>query len=289
MATVTDFFLGARPKTLTAAIAPVSIGSALAIAEDNYSWDLIIGCLIVAVALQIGVNYANDYSDGIKGTDSDRVGPMRLVGSGRATPKSVLVAMVIAFLVASSAGIYVSLKSSPYLILVGIACVVLAYLYTGTKYAYGYVGLGELVVLLCFGFVATIGTYFVNTQEVSFLIIVASLIPGFYSVAILLANNIRDIETDKVSNKKTLAVRIGKKNAVGIFTLVVMLIPIVVAVIGVTYPMVFIALFFAASSVLLVSKIHKAQSPKDFISILIMTSMLNLIVSITVSVLVVLS
>ena len=157
------WILGARPRTLAAAIAPVLV--AIALVGKDFDWLRAVLALTVAVWLQIGVNFANDYSDGVKGTDADRVGPIRLVASGLATAKSVKFAALISFVVASVAGTWLALLTSPLLILVGIFSIAAAWGYTGGKNPYGYRGLGELSVFLFFGVIATMGTYYAQTEE----------------------------------------------------------------------------------------------------------------------------
>lgn len=297
MATIKDFYQGARPKTLSASVAPVLIGGALGFAtfeehDMNVSATFVsvfIAALIVSIALQVGVNYANDYSDGKKGTDDVRVGPMRLVGSGTASAKSVFIAMSISFAIAGLAGIYVASQSSWWMILVGAVCIALAYLYTGTKFAYGYFGFGELVVFICFGLVATAGTYFVLTNQVTLISIVASFIPGLFSVAILLANNIRDIDSDRKSNKKTLPARVGSKVATALFNFCIFFIFIAIVIIGFKYHYAWIALIVSPFIGMLNIKINAAKSPKDYIDILIKTSKLNLIAGVLVAATIIIS
>lgn len=297
MATIKDFYQGARPKTLSASVSPVFIGGALAFAayKDQKAdipavfYIALFAALVVALALQVGVNYANDYSDGKKGTDDVRVGPMRLVGSGTATPKSVFIAMCISFAIAGLAGLFVAYKSSWWLVAVGAACIALAYLYTGTKFAYGYFGFGELVVFICFGLVATVGTYYALTHEITLYSVIASFISGMFSVAILLANNIRDIETDRASNKKTLPARIGHKAAITLFKIAILLIFLSIVGIGVKYHWAFAALIISPFIGLLSIKLSEAKTPPEYIGVLVKTSKLNLITSVLVSAFVVIS
>lgn len=297
MATIKDFYQGARPKTLSAAVSPVFIGGALAFAAyKDHKVDIpvvfyiaLAAALIVALALQVGVNYANDYSDGKKGTDDVRIGPMRLVGSGTATPKSVFIAMCISFAIAGLAGLFVAYKSSWWLVAVGAACIALAYLYTGTKFAYGYFGFGELVVFICFGLVATVGTYYALTHELTLYSVIASFISGMFSVAILLANNIRDIETDRESNKKTLPARVGKNAATAMFNFCILFIFIAILLIGLKYHWALLALLVSPFIGNLNRKINAAQTPKDYIDVLIATSKLNLISGALVAVTLVIS
>jgi 1,4-dihydroxy-2-naphthoate octaprenyltransferase len=309
MATLKDFYLGARPKTLSAALVPVAIGGALAyMAEDArpkyypaavgygpsenpelYDRGITLACLIVAIALQIGVNYANDYSDGIKGTDDNRAGPMRLVGSGVANPTSVLKAMIFSFVIAGIAGIYVASQSSWWLIAVGAVCIALAWFYTGGKHPYGYYGYGEIVVFICFGLVATVGTYYANTLEITYEAVVGSFIPGFFSVAILLANNIRDIPTDKMSHKKTLATRIGRKRAEILFNACVAMIALSIIALGVSIPLVLVGLIPLVIMIPVMRTLRIATRPPEYISVLVRTSKANLLVGMTVALFIVVS
>ena len=205
------WILGARPRTLAAAIAPVLV--AIALVGKDFDWLRAVLALTVAVWLQIGVNFANDYSDGVKGTDADRVGPIRLVASGLATAKSVKFAALISFVVASVAGTWLALLTSPLLILVGIFSIAAAWGYTGGKNPYGYRGLGELSVFLFFGVIATMGTYYAQTEELTLLSFIVSIPMGALSCAILAINNIRDRPKDQLVGKQTVAVRIGDRRA----------------------------------------------------------------------------
>ena len=207
MTTREQWIAGARPKTLPAAIAPVLVGTAFAGYNATVLHTLL--ALIVALALQVGVNYANDYSDGIKGTDADRIGPMRLVGSGAATPGSVKKAAFISFAIAAIAGLILASRTSWLLIILGAICILAAWTYTGGPKPYGYQALGEVSVFIFFGVVATVGTYYVQTESVSREVLLASFAMGALACAILVLNNLRDLENDKNADKKTLAVVMG--------------------------------------------------------------------------------
>jgi 1,4-dihydroxy-2-naphthoate octaprenyltransferase len=207
MTTREQWIAGARPKTLPAAIAPVLVGTAFAGYNASILHTLL--ALIVALALQVGVNYANDYSDGIKGTDANRVGPMRLVGSGAATPDSVKNAAFISFAIAAIAGLILASRTSWLLVLLGAICILAAWTYTGGPKPYGYQALGEVSVFIFFGVVATVGTYYVQTESVSREVLLASFAMGALACAILVLNNLRDLENDKSADKKTLAVVMG--------------------------------------------------------------------------------
>ena len=207
MTTREQWIAGARPKTLPAAIAPVLVGTAFAGYNATVLHTFL--ALIVALALQVGVNYANDYSDGIKGTDADRVGPMRLVGSGAATAKDVKSAAFISFAIAAIAGLILASRTSWLLIILGAICILAAWTYTGGPKPYGYQALGEVSVFIFFGVVATVGTYYIQTESVSREVLLASFAMGALACAILVLNNLRDLENDKSADKKTLAVVMG--------------------------------------------------------------------------------
>ena len=209
MTTREQWIAGARPKTLPAAIAPVLVGTSFAGYNATFLHTLL--ALIVALSLQVGVNYANDYSDGIKGTDADRVGPMRLVGSGAATPDAVKKAAFLSFFIASLAGLILASRTSWFLVALGALCILAAWTYTGGPKPYGYQALGEVSVFIFFGVVATVGTYYVQTESVSREVLLASFAMGALACAILVLNNLRDLEKDQLSQKKTLAVVMGDK------------------------------------------------------------------------------
>ncbi len=212
VASVAQWVEGARPRTLPNAIAPVIAGTGAAAWLDGAVWWKALLALIVAVAMIIGVNYANDYSDGIRGTDDVRAGPLRLVGSRLATPRSVLTAAIVSFGVSAAAGIALALVSAPWLIAVGAVCIAGAWLYTGGSKPYGYLGLGEVAVFVFFGLVAVLGTQFTQAGSVDLVGLALAAGTGSLSSAVLVANNLRDIPTDKEAGKITLAVRLGDSN-----------------------------------------------------------------------------
>lgn len=207
MTSLKHWVAGARPKTLPAAIAPVLVATAFAGAQAKFVEFAL--SLVVALALQVGVNYANDYSDGVRGTDRDRVGPIRLVGSGLATAQAVKQAALISFSFAAVAGTTLAFRTQWWLILIGAIAIIAAWTYTGGPKPYGYLALGEVSVFLFFGIVATIGTYFVQVGQIDLKITLASIAMGALANSILMANNLRDLETDSVAKKQTLAVRMG--------------------------------------------------------------------------------
>jgi 1,4-dihydroxy-2-naphthoate octaprenyltransferase len=212
---------GARPKTLGAAIAPVIVGTAFA-GYDAEPTNFILA-LLVALALQIGVNYANDYSDGVRGTDDDRVGPIRLVGSGLAKPEAVKRAAFLSFFVAAFAGLILSARTEWYLLIIGALAIIAAWTYTGGPKPYGYQAFGEISVFLFFGLVATLGTYFVQVGSISWPVILAAISMGLLATAILNVNNLRDLERDDKSGKRTLAVRLGAARTRTLYRLTIFL------------------------------------------------------------------
>jgi 1,4-dihydroxy-2-naphthoate octaprenyltransferase len=194
---------------LPAAVVPVLIGSGVALGYDRFSWWRALLALVVALALQVGVNYANDYSDGVRGSDERRVGPVRLVAAGLAPPRQVLFAALACFFVAGVTGLVLAAMTSWWLLAVGAACIAAAWFYTGGPRPYGYNGLGEVFVFLCFGVVAVAGTAFVQMKSFSWLGLAASVPAGLLACALLMVNNLRDIRTDTVAGKRTLAVLLG--------------------------------------------------------------------------------
>ncbi len=226
---VRTWWLGARPRTLPAALVPVLVGTAAAHPGHPGAWTLpggtpgvprvdpwvcALGALVVALAIQVGTNYANDYADGIRGTDDTRVGPTRLVASGVASPRAVRSAALVSFGVAAVTGLGLAWATSWWILPVGAACILAGWLYTGGPRPYGYAGFGELFVFVFFGLVATVGTFYVQTVRLDVPVVwFAAALIGLLATALLLANNLRDIETDREAGKRTLAVRIGRRDA----------------------------------------------------------------------------
>ncbi len=209
VASFAQWIEGARPRTLPNAVAPVIAGTGAAAWLGHAVWWKALLALVVALALIVGVNYANDYSDGIRGTDDVRSGPLRLVGSKVASPRAVLAAAVASLLLGAGAGLALALVSQPWLIAVGAACIAGAWLYTGGSKPYGYRGLGEVAVFVFFGLVAVLGTQYTQALRVDWVGLAMAVAMGSLSSAVLVANNLRDIPTDTDSGKITLAVRLG--------------------------------------------------------------------------------
>jgi 1,4-dihydroxy-2-naphthoate polyprenyltransferase len=204
-----EWLAGTRPRTLPAAVVPVLIGSGVAAGYDRFSWWRAVLALVVALALQVGVNYANDYSDGVRGSDEKRVGPVRLVAAGLAPPRQVLAAAFLCFFVAGAAGLALAAVVSWWLIAVGAACIAAAWFYTGGPKPYGYRGFGEVFVFAFFGVVAVVGTAYVQMSRLSWLALAAAVPAGLLACALLMVNNLRDIRTDTLAGKRTLAVLLG--------------------------------------------------------------------------------
>jgi 1,4-dihydroxy-2-naphthoate octaprenyltransferase len=209
---VNRWVLGARPRTLPAAVVPVAVGTACAVGVGRAlaPWR-VAAALVVSLALQVATNYANDYSDGVRGTDRVRVGPKRLVAGGLATPSEVKRAALAAFGVAAVVGLALAVAVGWPVLLVGLACMLAAWGYTGGPRPYGYLGLGELFVFVFFGLVATAGTTYVLVERVTGLAVAAAVPVGLLATALLVVNNLRDIPTDAVAGKRTLAVRLGER------------------------------------------------------------------------------
>ncbi|TIC89264.1 1,4-dihydroxy-2-naphthoate polyprenyltransferase [Nocardioides sp. GY 10113] len=236
MATPAHWLAGARPRTLPAALAPVLAGTGLAAYADGLVWWKAVLALVVSLALQVGVNYANDYSDGIRGTDDERVGPLRLVGSGLASPGAVKRAAFASFGVAAVAGLVIAATTAWWLLALGAVCVLAAWYYTGGSKPYGYLGLGEVMVFVFFGLVAVMGTTYVQTETLAgslgWAAFAAGSGIGALACGILVANNLRDIPTDTVSGKRTLAVRLGDARTRRFYVLLVALAAVAVVVVA---------------------------------------------------------
>ncbi|HEY7044711.1 MAG TPA: 1,4-dihydroxy-2-naphthoate polyprenyltransferase [Nocardioidaceae bacterium] len=211
--TAAHWIEGARPRTLPAAVSPVLAGTGSAVYADSFVWWKAVLALVVALALQVGVNFANDYSDGIRGTDTNRVGPLRLVGSGLVAASRVRAAAFLAFAVAGVAGLVLAATTTWWLLLVGAVAIVAAWFYTGGSRPYGYHALGEVSVFVFFGLVAVVGTAYVQTEDVTLDAVLAGCGVGALACAILVANNLRDIPTDREAGKQTLAVLLGDHRA----------------------------------------------------------------------------
>jgi 1,4-dihydroxy-2-naphthoate octaprenyltransferase len=233
--------LGARPRTLPAAVVPVLVGTAAAAGGGIHWWRALVA-MVVAVAIQVATNYANDYADGVRGTDDVRVGPVRLVASRLASPAAVKRAALLAGAVAAVAGLTLVPAVGPEVIVIGAASLAAGYLYTGGPRPYGYAGLGEVFVFLFFGVVATTGSSYVQLEEVTLLALAASVPVGFLATALLVVNNLRDIRTDGAVGKRTLAVRLGEPATRALYGGLVVGAFLVVPVLAIRRPLALLAL-----------------------------------------------
>jgi len=268
LATAAQWLAGARPRTLPAGLAPVAAGTGAAAAADGLAPGRALVALVVALALQVGVNYANDYSDGVKGTDAERVGPLRLVGSGLATPAAVKSAALIAFAVAAACGLVLAALTSWWLLLVGAACLLAAWFYTGGPNPYGYRGLGEVSVFVFFGLVATVGTTYVQAGEVTTASVLAGLGCGTLACAVLVANNLRDLPTDAAVGKRTLAVRLGSGRTRHLYTVLMALPYAVVGLLAVERPWALLTLATAGLAVAPVRAVRSGADGADLVPVL---------------------
>lgn len=277
---------GARPKTLPAAVAPVLVGSACASLESSAAqvWGNSFLALIVSLALQVAVNFANDYSDGIRGTDLDRVGPMRLVGSGAKQPIEVKRAALVAFSIAAVFGFWLAAVTSWWLLVVGVACIAAGWFYTGGSKPYGYYGFGELFVFIFFGVVATTGTTFVITQTVTPTSIVASIAVGCLACALLVINNLRDIPGDTLAGKKTLAVRLGDKQTRRMYFAMLAITALAITQLAIDRPTVFIGLFGLLAAIPAIRKVAQGALGIELISVLGATGRTQMLTALTLSI-----
>ncbi len=283
MASFAQWVEGARPRTLPNAIAPVIAGTGAAAWLHGACWWKALLALVVAVAMIIGVNYANDYSDGIRGTDDVRAGPLRLVGSKVATPRSVLTAAVISLGVAAVAGLTLAWFSAPWLILVGAVCLAGAWLYTGGSKPYGYLGLGEVAVFVFFGLVAVLGTQYTQALRIDWVGAAMAVAMGCMSSAVLVANNLRDIPTDKESGKITLAVRLGDPRTRLMYQALLLVALALTMVLMLATPWAAVGLVALPLAVRAAGPVRKGLGGKDLIPVLRDTGLTMLVWSIAVA------
>ncbi|BBX84488.1 1,4-dihydroxy-2-naphthoate polyprenyltransferase [Mycolicibacterium aubagnense] len=268
MASLSQWIEGARPRTLPNAVAPVLAGTGAAAWVGGEVWWKAALALVVSISLIIGVNYANDYSDGIRGTDDDRSGPVRLVGAKLASPQAVLAAAVISLCIGAGAGLALALVSQPWLIAVGAACIAGAWLYTGGTNPYGYRGLGEVAVFVFFGLVAVLGTQYTQALRVDWVGLVLAVAVGSLSSAVLVANNLRDIPTDQVSGKITLAVRLGDSRTRQLFQVLVLLPFLLTALLALATPWCLVGFAAAPLAVRAAKPVRSGLGGRELIPVL---------------------
>ena len=277
-ATARDWIGAARLRTLPLAVSPVVIGTGAALLADTpLRWVVALCCLVVAVAIQVGVNFANDYSDGIRGTDDHRVGPARLTASRKAKPRTVLIVALVFFGIAGAAGLAIIIRTGYWwMALIGIACLVAAWFYTGGKRPYGYAGLGELFVFVFFGLVATVGTTFVQIGFVPQESWFGGVAAGLLACAVLLANNLRDIDQDRLAGKRTLTVRIGRRATQVLFTVLIVVAFAVVAFLAVFYPLAWLGMLALIPGACAVLIVWTYRAPRELVVALGLTSLTSL-------------
>lgn len=281
---------GSRPKTLGAAISPVLVAWAIAYFEKAFNLYIAILALIVSITIQIGVNFANDYSDGIKGTDDNRVGPVRLVGQKLASAKSVKIAAYSFFLISAFAGLLITIETKQWWFLIlGAIAIISAWTYTGGPKPYGYLGLGEIFVFIFFGLVATLGTIYAQTLYFKTYFLIYAIVMGFFATAILVANNLRDRERDQQNNKITLAVKLGDSKTRYLFiSLIVLtyLLPLTQLLINQFNNSAYIFILFYLASIPFayeaIKKVRNKANGKDLIPVLVATSQTQLFYSLLI-------
>ena len=293
MTSLNIWFQGARPKTLGAAVAPVLVGSSIAYYEKSFNLVISLLALVVSVSIQIAVNYANDYSDGIKGTDDQRVGPVRLVGQKLASPQAVKTAAILFFFVAALSGLFITILSKQWwFLLLGLSAFIAAWTYTGGPKPYGYAGLGEVFVFIYFGLVAVIGTTYAQTLYIKPYFFLYAISIGLFASAILVANNLRDREKDMQNNKNTLAVKLGDQKTRNLYVLF-MVLPFILIMslflfnsinpgtrIGATIQIQLLALVFAWRSI---KPVINKVAGKELIPVLVNTGKTELLWALLVS------
>jgi 1,4-dihydroxy-2-naphthoate octaprenyltransferase len=283
VASIAEWVEGARPRTLPNAVAPVIGGTGAAAWLDAAVWWKAVLALVVSLALIVGVNYANDYSDGIRGTDDVRAGPLRLVGSRLASPRAVLTAAVVSLAIGATAGLALAIVSQPWLITIGAACIAGAWLYTGGSKPYGYSGLGEVAVFVFFGLVAVLGTQYTQAMRIDWVGGALAVATGALSSAVLVANNLRDIPTDKESGKITLAVRLGDARTRLLYQVLVALAFVLTLVLMLATPWCAVGFVAAPLAVRGARPVRGGLGGKDLIPVLRDTGLTMLVWSVAVA------
>ena len=274
---VNRWLLGARPRTLPAAVVPVALGAACAVGVGTPVWWRGVLALVVSLALQVGVNFANDYSDGVRGTDDVRVGPARLVGGGLASARAVKVAACAAFGVAAVAGAVLALSTTLWLIPVGVAAILAGWFYTGGPNPYGYIGLGEVFVFLFFGLVATVGTTFAIVEKLPGLSWLCGVLAGSLACALLVVNNLRDIPTDTLAGKRTLAVRLGDDRTRLFYIGLIVLAAAIIGGMGASRPVALLGLVGLPLAAPAISRVRHGAVGRELIAVLGTTGRVQLV------------
>jgi 1,4-dihydroxy-2-naphthoate octaprenyltransferase len=282
--TTAQWVAGARPRTLGLAVAPVAVGTAAGTLTAPLAWERGVAALTVALALQVGANYANDYADGVRGTDDERRGPLRLTATGLARPAAVKRAALLSFGLAAVVGTALALTVDPWLLVLGVGCVAAAWCYTGGARPYGYAGWGEVAVLACFGFAATAGSAYVQAETVPAAAWWGSLVVGLPACAVLLANNVRDIDTDRASGKRTLAVRMGPAPSRRLFVAALTGAFVAVLPIGFEHPSALLALLAAPLAVVPARLVLTREDPPSLVRALVGTVRLTVVVALLLAV-----
>lgn len=277
------WIIGSRPRTLPAAAVPVAMGAVVAVGQGGATWWRVGAAALVSLALQVGVNFANDYSDGIRGTDASRVGPVRLVASGLASSRSVKVAAFAAFGLAAVVGLLLAAVTSWWLLVVGVASILSGWFYTGGPKPYGYLGLGEIFVFTFFGLVATVGTTYVTLERSPWESWALGCAAGFLACALLVTNNLRDIPGDSLVGKRTLAVRLGDRRTRSLFFALVGATFVVIAVVGLGRPGALVGLLALPVARQPVTAVRDGASGRDLIAVLGATGRLQIAVAVSVT------
>jgi 1,4-dihydroxy-2-naphthoate octaprenyltransferase len=271
------WLLGARPRTLPAAVVPVALGAACAVAVASPVWWRGLLALVVSLALQVGVNYANDYSDGVRGTDDVRAGPARLVGGGLAPARAVKIAAFAAFGVAAVVGAVLAITTTLWLIPVGLAAILAGWFYTGGPNPYGYIGLGEVFVFVFFGLVATVGTTYVICERLPGLSWLCGGLAGLLACALLVVNNLRDIPTDVRAGKRTLAVRLGDAHTRLLFIGLLVVAAAIIGAIGATRPIALLGLVGLPLAAPAIGRVRHGATGRELIPVLAATGTVQLV------------
>ena len=284
MTTAAQWLQGARPRTLPAALAPVLVGTGAAIATAGFAPVRAFLALVVALSLQVGVNYANDYSDGVRGTDAHRVGPLRLVGSGVAAPSAVLRAALLSFGTAALVGLVLAASTSWWVLLVGAIALAAAWGYTGGAKPYGYRGFGEVSVFVFFGLVAVLGTTYVQAERLTWGALFGGIACGALACAILVTNNLRDIPTDEASGKRTLAVVLGDGRTRVLYPALVGSALVVPLLLAPAYPGALLALLAAPLALAPIDSVRRGDTGRDLVPVLQGTGRLQLVYGVLLAV-----